>query len=259
LGGDGREDTLIYVAHAGFVFARGQVFAECRRDTRGTAGPKGLPRADGSGRAGMVRVARGGADSFQSSNILPSSTQPGMPKETDYSSGAWASTFAPRANGERRYWLVKSEPDAFSFDDLLALPKKTTTWDGVRNFTARNFLRDGMKKGDQVFFYHSSTNPQAIVGVCEVVRDGYPDAGATDRSHAGFDDKSDPAKPTWFAVDLKAVETLRRPVTLAEIKATPALSGMALVRISRLSVVPVSEKEWEVVRGLANKPPTEPK
>jgi predicted RNA-binding protein with PUA-like domain len=179
-----------------------------------------------------------------------------MPSErTDYSRGAWASTFAPRKKGERRYWLVKSEPDVFSFDDLLNAPARTTEWNGVRNFTARNFLRDGMKKGDEVFFYHSSTNPQAIVGICEVVREGYPDSTATDRKHPGFDEKSDPADPTWFMVDLRAVAALPRPVTLAEIKKRKELSEMALVRISRLSVVPVTEKEWEVVRSMSERPP----
>ena len=93
-----------------------------------------------------------------------------MPKEktTREDKGPWAAALAPRAPGERRYWLVKSEPTTFSFDDLLHSPKKTTTWDGVRNFTARNFLRDGMKRGDRVFFYHSSSAPQAIVGIAEV-------------------------------------------------------------------------------------------
>jgi predicted RNA-binding protein with PUA-like domain len=171
---------------------------------------------------------------------------------TDYSQGAWASTFAPRKKGERRYWLVKSEPDVFSFDDLVNAPAKTTRWDGVRNFTARNFLRDGMKKGDQVFFYHSSTNPQAIVGVCEVTREGYPDPTAIDKKHPAFDEKSDPASPTWFAVDLTAKEPLNRPVTLSELKQTKALAKMALVRISRLSVTPVTADEWRVIRALAD-------
>ena len=88
----------------------------------------------------------------------------------------WAAVFTPRTPGERRYWLVKSEPTTFSFDDLLAAKNRTTNWDGIRNFAARNFMRDGMKLGDQVLFYHSSVNPQAIVGVCEVVREAYPGA-----------------------------------------------------------------------------------
>lgn len=168
-----------------------------------------------------------------------------------HASGAWAHVFTPRSAGEVRYWLVKSEPDTFSFDDLQKAPKKTTTWDGVRNFVARNFIRDGMKKGDQVLFYHSSTKPQAIVGICEVVKEAYPDASAFDANHDGFDEKSNRDDPTWFAVDLKAVKPLPRPVTLAELKANKELSGMALLRIGRLSVTPVTKKEWDVVMGMA--------
>jgi predicted RNA-binding protein with PUA-like domain len=152
--------------------------------------------------------------------------------------------------GEIRYWLVKSEPDTFSFDDLQKAPKKTTSWDGVRNFVARNFLRDGMQRGDRVYFYHSSTKPQAIVGVCEVVREAYPDPTALDPKHDGFDEKSDQDDPTWFAVDLKAIEPLKRPVTLQELKANKALAGMALLRIGRLSVTPVTKKEWDVIQEL---------
>src|SRR6187455_144105 len=97
------------------------------------------------------------------------------PPAQKHEGGAWAAVFTPRAPGERRYWLVKSEPSTFSFDDLMAAKNRTTQWDGVRNFVARNFMRDGMKAGDQVFFYHSSVNPQAIVGICEVAREAYPD------------------------------------------------------------------------------------
>ena len=166
--------------------------------------------------------------------------------------GAWAAVFTPRSPGERRYWLVKSEPETFSFDDLMAAANRTTHWDGVRNFAARNFMRDGMKVGDQVFFYHSSVNPQAIVGVCEVVREAYPDSTAFDSSHHGYDPDSDPNEPTWVMVDLRAVEPLARPVTLTELKAEPRLAGMALLRIGRLSVTPVTPAEWEVIRGLAS-------
>lgn len=168
-----------------------------------------------------------------------------------YETSSWAPVFAPRAKGERRYWLVKSEPDAFSFDDLLATRGKTTHWDGVRNFTARNFLRDGMKKGDHVFFYHSSTNPQAIVGICEVVREGYPDHTAADPKHPQYDEDSDPDDPRWYMVDVRAVKPLRRPVTLAEIKKRTELANMALVRIGRLSVSPVTEAEWKTILRMA--------
>jgi predicted RNA-binding protein with PUA-like domain len=165
--------------------------------------------------------------------------------------GRWTAALAPRKPNEKRYWLVKSEPDVFSFDDLLAAPQQTTHWDGVRNFAARNFMRDGMKRGDQVFFYHSSSNPQAIVGICEVVREGYPDSTATDRKHPNFDPKSKSDDPTWYMVDLRAVSKLPRPVTLTEIKANKALSEMALVRVGRLSVSPVTPSEWERILQMA--------
>lgn len=168
-----------------------------------------------------------------------------------YAKGAWADTFKPRAPGEKRYWLVKSEPDTFSFDDLMKAPQKTTHWDGIRNHVARNFLRDGMQVGDRVFFYHSSTDPQAIVGICEVARDAYPDQTALDAKHPAYDPKSDRDDPTWFMVDLRAVEKLPRPVTLAEVKKRPELAKMAMLRIGRLSVSPVTQKEWDVILAMA--------
>jgi predicted RNA-binding protein with PUA-like domain len=175
-----------------------------------------------------------------------------MAKDTpDYASGRWADAFAPRRGNERRYWLVKSEPDTFSWDDLQASPRQTTRWDGVRNHAARNFLRDGMRTGDQVFFYHSSTNPQAIVGICEVVREGYPDPTALDSAHDGHDPKSTKEEPIWYAVDLRAVEPLDPPVTLAAMKKEPSLAGMALLRIGRLSVTPVTSEEWKIVMKLS--------
>lgn len=168
------------------------------------------------------------------------------------SEGKWTAALAPRTAGERRYWLVKSEPDVFSFDDLQRARGKTTTWDGVRNFAARNFLRDGMKRGDQVFFYHSMADPQAIVGICEVVREGYPDASAFDPKHDGYDPKSKREAPVWYAVDLRAVSALPRPVTLPEIKGRRELANMALVRIGRLSVSPVTVEEWRVICEMAS-------
>jgi predicted RNA-binding protein with PUA-like domain len=164
----------------------------------------------------------------------------------------WAYVFTPRAPGERRYWLVKSEPDTFSFDDLLAAKDRTTHWDGVRNFAARNFMRDGMKAGDQVFYYHSSTNPQAIVGIAEVAREAYPDHTAFDKSHHGYDEDSKPDDPTWYMVDLRAVEPLARPVTLTDIKGRRELAGMVLLRIGRLSVTPVTAQEWETIRSMGS-------
>lgn len=173
-----------------------------------------------------------------------------------YEQGRWAAAFAPRARGERRYWVVKSEPGTFSFDDLVAAPNKTTQWDGVRNLVARNFLRDGMKLGDRVFFYHSSTSPQAIVGICEVAREGYVDPTALDKKHDHFDPKSKAEAPTWYVVDLKAVAPVPRPVTLAAIKQRPELGQMALVRIGRLSVSPVSAAEWKAICAMGDVPAT---
>jgi predicted RNA-binding protein with PUA-like domain len=158
------------------------------------------------------------------------------------------------AKSSRRHWLVKSEPDAFSFDDLLASPDRTTGWSGVRNYQARNFMRDDMKLGDPVFFYHSSADPTAIVGVAEVVREGYPDPTAFDPRDSHFDPKSKPDSPTWIMVDLRAVERLARPVSLADLKGVKGLEGMALLqRGSRLSVQPVSASEWEIVYSLGTK------
>ena len=177
--------------------------------------------------------------------------KPAAKTPAPHADGRWAQWFV-RASGERRHWLVKSEPSTFSFDDLLRAPGKTTQWDGVRNFVARNFLRDGMKLGDRAFFYHSSVDPQVIAGTCEVAREGYPDQSAFDSRHAGFDPDSDKADPRWYAVDLKAVAQFTRPVTLKEIKARKELAGMALLRIGRLSVTPVSAAEWEVICGMAS-------
>jgi predicted RNA-binding protein with PUA-like domain len=148
----------------------------------------------------------------------------------------------------RRHWLVKSEPESFSFDDLMASPDRTTCWDGVRNYQARNTMRDDMKRGDLVLFYHSSTEPAAIVGVAEVVREAYPDHTAFDAKDPHFDPKSRRDAPTWMMVDLRAVEKLSKPLTLAELRGTPGLEKMALLQKgSRLSVQPVTGAEWEIV------------
>ena len=151
----------------------------------------------------------------------------------------------------RQYWLVKSEPETFSFDDLLAAPGQTTHWDGVRNFAARNHLR-AMKKGDRVLFYHSSAKPTAVVGVAEVAREAYPDPTALDKKDPHFDPKSKADDPTWFMVDIKGVEALKRPVTLDEIKKVKALANMALIRLGRLSVQLVTPEEFEIVTRLGS-------
>ena len=153
----------------------------------------------------------------------------------------------------RRHWLVKSEPDVFSFDDLMAKPSRTTHWDGVRNYQARNTMRDDMKKGDLVFFYHSSTDPAAIVGIAEVVREGYPDASALDPADSHFDPKSKADTPTWYMVDLKGMDKLPRPLSLAELRGVKGLEKMTLLQKgSRLSVQPVTAAEWTVITKLAS-------
>ena len=155
------------------------------------------------------------------------------------------------ATAARRYWLVKSEPETFSFADLVASPNRTTGWDGVRNYQARNFMRDGMKRGDLVFFYHSSTDPAAIVGVAEVAREAYPDPTALDAKHPHFDPKSRADAPTWVMVDLRAVEPLKHPLSLAELRTVKGLEKMTLLQKgSRLSVQPVTEQEWDIIYRL---------
>ena len=156
--------------------------------------------------------------------------------------------------GNRQYWLVKTEPGSYSFDDLWKAPKRTTQWDGVRNYQARNFLRDEMKRGDLVFFYHSNCETPGIVGIAEVVKEGYPDSTAFDKRDPHFDPKSDPANPTWYMVDLRAVQRFPRVISLAELKGNPELEGMPLLQQgSRLSVQKVGAAEWNVVLALAKK------
>ncbi|MBX7244797.1 MAG: EVE domain-containing protein [Candidatus Sumerlaeaceae bacterium] len=151
----------------------------------------------------------------------------------------------------KQYWLLKSEAECFSFNDLLKAPKQTTFWDGVRNYQARNFLRDRLQPGDGVLFYHSNGDPAGVAGLAEVVRAGYPDHTAFDSKNPHFDPKSKPDSPTWYMVDIKAVKALPRFLSLAELKATKGLEKMPLLNNSRLSVQPVSEGEWKIVLKLA--------
>jgi predicted RNA-binding protein with PUA-like domain len=137
----------------------------------------------------------------------------------------------------------------------MSAPNKTTAWDGVRNPIARNFLRDGMKLGDRAFFYHTG-DEKSVVGICEVVREGYPDATALDKKHAHFDPKSKPTDPTWFMVDVKALGAVPRPVALSDIKKRPELSQMPVVRIGRLSVSPVTAAEWAIICSMGEVPST---
>jgi predicted RNA-binding protein with PUA-like domain len=147
-----------------------------------------------------------------------------------------------------KYWLVKAEPDCFSIDDLAKSKNKTTCWDGVRNYQARNFMRDDMKIGDRVFFYHSNADPTAVVGVCEVAKEAYPDHTQFDPEDKHFDPKADPTNPRWMMVDIKLVKKFKNPVPLAEIKDNPKLQKMKLVqRGNRLSVMPVEKNEWDEI------------
>jgi predicted RNA-binding protein with PUA-like domain len=173
------------------------------------------------------------------------------PRKPAAKKSAWAAAFAQREFGERRYWLVKSEPDTFSFNDLLRIHNKTTHWDNIRNFVARNFMRDGMKVGDRVFFYHSSNGDPGIVGICEVVREAYPDASQFDPASDYYDKKATKEKPIWFMVDLRAVAQMTHPVLLTAIKVRKDLKHMALLRIGRLSVTPVTLTEWNVITQMA--------
>src|SRR5665647_991406 len=153
---------------------------------------------------------------------------------------------------DRNYWLLKTEPTTFSFDDLWNAPMRTTSWDGVRNFQARNMLRDQIKEGDLAFIYHSSTDPTGIVGIAEVVRSGYPDATAFDPKDSHYDAKSRKDSPTWYVVDVKAVKKFREIVTLERMRGMKGLEGMVLLKKgSRLSVQPVSPAEWAVIVAAA--------
>ena len=148
------------------------------------------------------------------------------------------------------YWLFKTEPGCFSFDDLKARPDMTEHWDGVRNFQARNFLRDTIKVGDLVLFYHSNIPEPAVVGLAEVVREGYPDTTALDPQAEHFDPKASPQNPIWYMVDVRYREPLPRPVTLESIKNNPLLAEMPLVKRSRLSIQPVSAAEWQIILAM---------
>jgi predicted RNA-binding protein with PUA-like domain len=149
------------------------------------------------------------------------------------------------------YWLMKSEPDAFSIDDLCKRPNQVEPWDGVRNYQARNMMRDGMKLGDQVFFYHSNCTVPGIVGIMEIVREGYPDFSAFDPDDKHFDPQSDPDKPRWMRVDVKYVRHLRRTISLKELKDKTELADLALLRRgNRLSIMPVNQQQWAFILGL---------
>ena len=152
----------------------------------------------------------------------------------------------------KRYWLMKCEPEAYSIDDLER--DGVTTWEGVRNFQARNMMRDEMKVGDGVLFYASNAEPSGVTGVAEIAREGYPDPYAFQQGHKYFDPKSDPDDPTWYMVDVRFAERFPEIVPLAELKEAKGLADMVVVQKgSRLSVQPVTKKEFEIVLRLGRK------
>lgn len=161
-----------------------------------------------------------------------------------------AATTTSRNTPDHRHWLVKTEPDAYSIDDLKR--DRTTGWDGVRNHQARNFMRDDMKKGDLVLVYHSNVDPPGVVGIATVSREGHPDPTAFDSRDVHFDPKSDPDDPRWIQVELRFKRKFKRLIPLSELRETPTLSDMPLLRKGqRLSVQPVSKAQFETVVALA--------
>jgi predicted RNA-binding protein with PUA-like domain len=150
-----------------------------------------------------------------------------------------------------RHWLMKSEPDAYSIDDLES--DGTTHWDGVRNYQARNLMRDEMEVGDKVLYYHSRLRPPGVVGLAEVVKEAYPDHTSWDSDSNYFDPKSTPEEPRWFMVDIAFVRKLDRMVSIDELKEYPELKDMVLLNRSRLSVQPVTPEEYEFIVALADR------
>jgi predicted RNA-binding protein with PUA-like domain len=157
-----------------------------------------------------------------------------------------------KTQAPQRFWLVKTEPESFSIHHLAKEPKQTTCWSGVRNYQARNFMRDNMQRGDRVFFYHSSTDEPAIVGTATVVRESYPDHTAWDKKDEHYDPASTPENPRWFMVDLRLEQIFKTPITLARLRTIAVLKNMELLRKgSRLSVQPVTPAEFEAILKLA--------
>lgn len=154
----------------------------------------------------------------------------------------------------KQYWLLKSEPEAFSIDDLARSSRQTTCWEGVRNYQARNFLRS-MNRGDQAFFYHSNADPPAIVGVVEIVKQAYPDSYAFDAKSRYFDPKSSRDSPRWFMIDVRFVRKFSEPLALDTLRKVQKLEKMELLRRgSRLSVQPVCEQEWKIIVQMTDMP-----
>lgn len=148
-----------------------------------------------------------------------------------------------------KHWLMKSEPDVFSIDDLKT--KKRSGWDGVRNYQARNFMRDGMSVGDLALFYHSNAAPSGVAGICRVSKTGLVDPSQFDKKSEYYDPKATQAKPIWQMVEVEYVEKLPRLVSLDELRKDPALKDLMLLHRSRLSITPVDKKHWEHILRLA--------
>ena len=153
---------------------------------------------------------------------------------------------------EKKFWLVKTEPESFSIQHLAKQPRQTTCWSGVRNYQARNYMRDEMKLGDRVLVYHSSTDEPAVVGTATIVRESYPDDTAWNKKDHHCDAASTPENPRWFMVDIRLEQIFQQPLPLAKLRGIAALKNMELLRKgSRLSVQPVRESEFEAILRLA--------
>ncbi|WP_286743826.1 EVE domain-containing protein [Pseudoalteromonas sp. UBA2102] len=150
------------------------------------------------------------------------------------------------------YWLFKTEPDAFSIDDLKTAPQQTTLWEGVRNYQARNFMRDDIKLGDLVFIYHSSCKQVGVVGIATVTKEAYPDPTQFDLNSDYYDAKATPDKPRWFVVDVTYKSHLNKRVSLKDIKANEAITELALKKAGRLSVMSVTQNDWEQIIAMSN-------
>ena len=146
-----------------------------------------------------------------------------------------------------KYWLLKTEPTTYSWEDLKKEKNRTTSWEGIRNYQARNYIRDEMRIGDLAFLYHSVQKPPSIVGIVEIVKNAYPDHFAYEPGHKYFDPKSKPDNPTWFMVDIRALHELSEPVSIDELKKIPDLKDLVLLNNTRLSVQPVQRAEWDLI------------
>jgi predicted RNA-binding protein with PUA-like domain len=149
------------------------------------------------------------------------------------------------------YWLMKSEPSTYSIDDLLKAPKSTDHWEGVRNYQARNFMRDTMRKGDQAFFYHSNCETPGIVGIMTIIHEAHPDFTAWDPDSKYYDPKSTPENPRWFMVSVRCTEKFKHIIPLALLKSYPLLKKMILLKPgNRLSIMPITSQEWQFILTL---------